>query len=77
MDRNKGEEALIQNLQDAGCDEETIRAFTEDLRKGRIAAELKRLAAHRCALLDGLHRKQKQIDCLDYLVYTLKEKGRA
>ena len=41
------------------------------------AKELKKeqqvLSKHRRTLLDALHVCQKQIDCLDYLVYTIKK----
>lgn len=77
MKSNQKEEAIIQNLKDAGCDEETIHTFMEDLRNEKIDAGLKLLATHRRSLLDDLHREQKQIDCLDYLVFTMKKKAKA
>lgn len=67
---------IIQNLKDAGCDSETIEQFMADLQKGKEASSLKRLAAHRKTLLDALHREQKRIDCLDYLVYQMKKAGK-
>mgnify|MGYP000581695562 CR=1 FL=1 len=67
------ENAIIQNLKDAGCDEDTIQTFVEDLRKEKVAEGLKLLATHRRSLLDDLHKDQKQIDCLDYLVYKLEK----
>lgn len=73
MSVNESSESIIQNLKDAGCDSETIEHFMEDLQKGKEESGLKRLAAHRKNLLDSLHREQKCIDCLDYLVYQMKE----
>ncbi len=73
MRKNQSREAIIQYLKDAGCDSETIEKFMADLQKGKEANGLKRLAAHRKNLLDSLHREQKCIDCLDYLVYQMKE----
>ena len=73
MRENQPIEAIIQNLKDAGCDSDTIEKFMADLQKGKEANGLKRLAAHRKNLLDSLHREQKCIDCLDYLVYQMKE----
>lgn len=73
MRENQSTEAIIQNLKDAGCDSETIESFMADLQKGKEANGLKRLAVHRKSLLDSLHREQKCIDCLDYLVYQMKE----
>ena len=73
MRENQSTDAIIQNLKDAGCDSETIENFMADLQKGKQANGLKRLAVHRKNLLDSLHREQKCIDCLDYLVYQMKE----
>ena len=66
------EEAMIQNLKDAGCDNGTIQKFLTGLHAGNTALELKRLAAHRRNLLSALHAAQRQIDCLDYLTFQLK-----
>lgn len=73
MSLNESSESIIQNLKDAGCDSKTIENFMADLQKGKRANGLKRLAVHRKNLLDSLHREQKCIDCLDYLVYQMKE----
>ena len=73
MSLNESSESIIQNLKDAGCDSETIEQFMADLQKGKRANGLKRLAVHRKNLLDSLHREQKCIDCLDYLVYQMRE----
>lgn len=67
------EERIVQNLRDAGCDNRNIEAFLEEVHTGHTAAGLKRLEAHRKTLLQRLHREQKYIDCLDYLVYQLKQ----
>ena len=66
-------ESIIQNLKDAGCDSATIQNVMVDLEKGKEADALKRLAAHRRALLDSLHKEQACIDCLDYLIYQIRK----
>lgn len=71
MYANKSDDAIIQNLKDAGCDTETIKNFMSDLQKGDEKSSLKRLNIHRKKLLDSLHKEQKCIDCLDYLVYQM------
>ena len=71
MYTDKSYDAIIQNLKDAGCDTETIENFMSDLQKGDEKSSLKRLDVHRKKLLDSLHKKQKCIDCLDYLVYQM------
>lgn len=69
----KDEASIIQNLKDAGCGEAAIQAFIENLREEKVSEGLKLLAAHRRSLLDDIHKEQKQIDCLDYLVYTMEK----
>ncbi len=70
------EKTMIQTLKDAGCDSYTRTAFIEALRTNKIADGLKLLAIHRQALLDKLHKEQKQIECLDYLVYKMEKTNR-
>lgn len=70
---NNNEDAIVQNLLDAGCENETIAAIMEDFREEKISEGLKLLAVHRRLLLDNLHKEQKRIDCLDYLVYKMKK----
>ena len=70
-------DAIIQNLRDAGCSASTISDFMENIEGGRLAEGLKLLAVHRRSLLDHLHKEQKRIDCLDYLVWQMeKPKGK-
>lgn len=71
MYANISDDAIIQNLKDAGCDTETIENFMSDLQKGDKKSSLKCLDVHRKKLLDSLHKEQKCIDCLDYLVYRM------
>lgn len=58
---------IIINLKDAGCDPDTAERYVNsdsEKEKKRI------LDNHRKLLLDNLHKYQKQIDCLDYLIYS-------
>lgn len=73
MSFNKTDVALTQNLKDAGCDTQTIENFMSDLHKGKKESSLKLLTIHRKKLLDSIHKEQKQIDCLDYLVYQISK----
>lgn len=63
--------AIIQNLKDAGCSQETIDGCLACLNKGQKKELLKRLEQHRKGLLDKVHEGEKQIDCLDYLVFQI------
>lgn len=65
-------EAIIENLKDAGCNQETIDCCFACLDSGQKKELLKRLEKHRKGLLDQVHKGQKQIDCLDYLVFQIE-----
>ena len=64
---------LLHNLKDAGCDEKTIQKFLRMQEEGRKQEQYRLLALHRAALLNQMHISQHRIDCLDYLIYTMKK----
>lgn len=70
-----GEASIIGNLIDAGCEKQLIERFMDDIRKEKLRDGLKLLALHRSELLEALHREQKRIDCLDYLVYKMTKEN--
>lgn len=70
------EEAVTQNLRDAGCDEGAIDAFLGFVREKKEAESLRLLKKQRSLLLDAVHREEKKIDCLDYLVYRMQRAKR-
>jgi len=60
--------AVKHNLLDAGCGEQTA-AFVEQLYlAGRLPDALHEMKAVRCDLMETLHRCQRRVDCLDYLI---------
>ena len=63
---------LLQNLKDADCNPDLITKFLQFEEIGSISGQLKLLFQHRKVLLDKLHLNQKQIDCLDYLIFSLE-----
>lgn len=65
-------EAVIQNLEDAGCAPDIIECCITYMEQGKKNELLKRLEEHRTGLLDKVHEEEKHIDCLDYLVYQLR-----
>lgn len=65
--------AVVQNLKDAGCNEEVVEEFMELAEAGERQKQFKLLEKHRRTLLDKVHSKEKQIDCLDYLVFQMKK----
>ncbi len=64
--------SIYQNLIDAGCDEQTTEQCMALVAEGRYSDLFPILAQYRRALLDTVHDGQKQIDCLDFLVYKIK-----
>jgi len=75
------EEDVIQNLQDAGCSRETIEGFMRCMSQDDLEGQMQLMKEHRKCLLDRVHRanpqrnefcpEEKQISCLDYLVYQM------
>ncbi len=76
-------EAVIQNLEDAGCAPDVIECCIACMEQGKRNELLKRLEEHRKGLLNRVHKtkllsengfcpEEKQIDCLDYLVYQIR-----
>ena len=64
---------IFQNLVDAGCDGNTTEQCMKCLSERNYAKMISLLSQHRKTLLDTYHRSQKQIDCLDYLIYKIKK----
>lgn len=65
---------IRQNLIDAGCDASLTETCMDDYQRGKKVQLNMRLKEHRKALLDDLHTKQQQIDCLDYMLYQLTKR---
>lgn len=66
-------QALLDNLEDAGCDPELAQRFLVLERSGQYQEQLNLLSGRRRHLLECLHREQRRIDCLDYLVYQIEK----
>ncbi|MCM1194034.1 MAG: hypothetical protein NC389_16605 [Acetatifactor muris] len=64
-------EDVIQNLKDAGCSQEMIDSFMKCMDKGDYNGQIRLMEGQRECLLDRVHQGEKQIDCLDYLVYQI------
>ena len=62
-------QTITENLKDAGCDQEMITEFFD--KSGKKDEQLRILKRHRQMLLDRVHREEKRIDSLDYLVYQM------
>ena len=67
---------VLQNLKDAGCTDEMVEKFMalQDIEDEEQQMQL--LSGHRKHLLEKLHNEEKQIDCLDYLIYQLQKRNK-
>ena len=74
MDYMENTQAVIQNLKDAGCDDETVTCFLNMTERRKWQGQLKLLEKQRRSLLEQVHKNEKQIDCLDYLVFQMKKR---
>ncbi|WP_286036333.1 hypothetical protein [Succinatimonas hippei] len=64
---------LRRNLIDAGCDNQQIDKFLKLNASGKVPAQLNLLKEQRRHLLECLHFRQMQIDCLDFLIGNLQK----
>lgn len=66
-------EDVVQNLKDAGCALEFIEDFLLCFEKEQKEKQLALLEKHRKQLLNTVHKEEKKIYCLDYLVYQMNK----
>ena len=64
---------IIQNLKDAGCNDDFITKYIKFETCGNHQGQLKLLSIHRTSLTNQIHDSYKMIDCLDYLIYKMKK----
>ncbi|NLO83943.1 MAG: hypothetical protein GX096_00720 [Clostridiales bacterium] len=75
--QNQPDKHVLQNLTDAGCDELAVQRYchfeccAENQQSDR-KAQIKILREHRKCLLESLRTVQRELECLDYLIYKLK-----
>lgn len=65
---------LILNLKAAGLDAQQVAQYLTYGQAGDTAQQLRLLSAQREALLDRVHQAEKQIGCLDYLVFCMQRR---
>lgn len=68
---------IEQNLKDAGCNAEVIREFFSYGDESDADGQRALLEEHRKKLLNRVHKEEKKISCLDYLIFQLERKGGA
>lgn len=75
MQENKERDAVIQNLEDAGCSPQFVGDFLSCYDKKESGKAIKLLEEWRDELLHQVHVGEKRISCLDYLLYQIKRTG--
>lgn len=65
--------SVYQNLIDSGCDSQIADQCMSYMREGKAPDMLPILKQYRSALLASVHTGQKQLDCLDFLIYRIKK----
>lgn len=67
--------SMIITLKNAGLSNDSILKYMELSKQGNISNRERTniLKQQRQKLLDEIHDKQKNLDCLDYLIYELKK----
>ena len=66
-------DALKQILKDAGCCQEQTDRFLDCRENKSCGEQLDILSNYRRQLLEKNHQVQHQLECLDYLMYKIKE----
>ena len=64
---------IYQNLVDAGCNQKTIQRCMKLAQENNVEALLSQFYVYRKDLIEQTHNYQENIDCLDYLIYSLKK----
>lgn len=64
---------LRDALTASSCDEKIIGEITSLIADGNTAKAKTLLEKHRKNILDEVHSCEKSIECIDYLIYKLKD----
>lgn len=64
---------LAQTLTDSCYPPEKIQGFLEEYDNGKMMELISILSKHRGDILNNIHERQGNLDCLDYLIYQLKK----
>ena len=70
MDEKKKQDAIMQNLKDAGCSDDFAARFLGASTQGD---RLWLLSCQRCRPLARVHDEQQKLDRLDYLRYQMQK----
>ena len=66
---------IRQTLIDAGCDKRLTERCMSFVKNGNAGGMLPLLTEYRSTLRHQIRSKQKQMDCLDFLIYRLQKES--
>ena len=61
-------ESALAGMRDAGCSDEEIRKAKQLHETGDTDALIRHFRLCRCSRMEELHKSQRKVDCLDYLI---------
>ena len=61
-------EQLLQGLFDAGCSTETAERISRLCAAGSYDEALYQMKVQRCTLIDEMHKSQRKVDRMDFLI---------
>ena len=67
-------EQLMQGLLDAGCDAAVCTTIGSLFEAGYNSEVLRRMRLQRCELVDEMHRSQRKVDRMDYLIHAQEKR---
>jgi len=67
------EEETLRCMRDCGCTNELAADFLESTKMGDQDRQLEILQNIRGSLLNELHKVQKELDCIDYLLREMEK----
>ena len=65
--------SMAENLQDAGCAKSTAKTIEQLYTAGQLPDAIHQIRILRCDLIEEIHREQRKIDCLDFLIRKMEE----
>lgn len=67
-------EEIYQNLLDAGYTKAKADRFMTYVNSGDRASQKHDLTVKRAKIIENLHRENRHLECLDYMLYELEKK---
>lgn len=67
---------IKRNLKDAGFNDLQTERFVACCKENDRSAQYRMLKKQKLNLLDELHKSQYKIDCLDHMIYQMKQEDK-